>query len=155
MKLNLGSADRKFDGYKSVDIVPPADFVCDLSKPWPWEDSSISEVIALNIIEHIEDRIHFINELWRVMKPGAVAVIEVPSAVKGSGFAQDPNHKSMWCLNSFQYFEDGTLAHRRFAKSYGITARFKVRELTERWAKEPTNIELVCYINALLEAVKG
>lgn len=155
MKLNLGSAERHFDGFKSVDIVPPADYVTDLSKPWPWEDSSVDEVIALNIIEHIEDRIHFMNELHRVMKPGAVVVIEVPSAVKGSGFAQDPTHKSMWCMNSFQYFEDKTIAHERFAKSYGITARFKVRELSERWAVEPSNIEPVCYINALLECVKG
>lgn len=152
MKLNLGACDRKFPGYLSVDICPPADVVADLAGPWPWADSTADAVKAYDIIEHIEDKIHFMNELHRVCRSRAVVEIEVPSATKGAGAFQDPTHRSYWTLNSFQYFQVGSNAVKRFAKSYGITARFKVVSLTERQyqdVKEP-----VWKIVAVLEAVK-
>lgn len=152
MKLNLGAADRRVAEYQSVDIVPPADFVCDLSQLWPWPDSSVDDVIAYDIIEHIEDRIHFMNSLHRVLKPGAIATIETPNASRGAGFFQDPTHKSPWVMNSFQYFQDGSFAHQRLAKSYGITARFQIISLTEREYKDAH--EPVWKIRAVLRAVK-
>lgn len=152
MNLNLGASDRTFDGYLSVDIVPPADVVADLSKPWPWPDSSVDAVIAFDIIEHISDRIHFMNELHRVMKNGSFATIEVPNACKGAGYFQYPTHKSPWVMNSFQYFENGSPAHARFAKAYGITARFDVMRLTESsWQEQ---YEITWKIHAVLRAVK-
>lgn len=152
MRLNLGAADRQFDGFLSVDIAPPADVVTDLSRIWPWTDSSIDEVKALDIIEHIADRIHFMNELHRVLRPGARVIIETPNASRGSGYFQDPTHKSPWCLNSFQYYEEGSFAVQRLAKSYGITARFKIIELGETEYQDVR--EKVWKIRAVLEAVK-
>lgn len=63
MKLNLGANDRKMSGFLSVDIVPPADIICDLNGPWPWEDSSVDEVLAYSVFEHIGDCTH-ISEAW-------------------------------------------------------------------------------------------
>ena len=152
MKLNLGSRERNFAGYTSVDLCPPADVIADLSKPWPWADSSVEAVKAFDVIEHIEDKIHFMNELWRVCRSGAVVEIEVPNACHGAGGFQDPTHKSYWTMNSFQYFQAGSNAVKRFAKSYGITARFKVIAITERQYQDVK--ELVWKINAVLETVK-
>lgn len=152
MRLNLGAADRQIPGFSSADICPPADFVCDLSQPWPWEDSSIEEIMALDVIEHIENRIHFMNELHRVLKAGARVTIETPNASRGAGYFQDPTHKSPWVLNSFQYYEHGSFAVQRLAKSYGITARFKTIQLGER--EYPDVVERVWKITAVLEAVK-
>lgn len=152
VKLNLGSCDRNLDGFLSVDIVPPADVICDLSGRWFPEDSSVDEVMALDVIEHIADKIHFMNELHRVLKAGGKATIETPNAAKGDGFWQDPTHKSGWVMNSFQYFQDNTFAHNRLAKSYGITARFKIASLSEREYQDAH--EKVWKITAILEAVK-
>lgn len=152
LKLNLGALDRAFPGFLSVDICPPADIVTDLSQPWPWEDSTVDEVKALDVIEHIADRIHFMNQLHRVLKPGARAEIVTPNASRGAGYFQDPTHKSPWCLNSFQYFEEGSFATRRLAQPYGITARFRIISLSERDYKDVH--EMVCKITAVLEAVK-
>src|SRR5690242_811116 len=131
MKLNLGAADRHIDGFISVDLCfatrPPGPFVIvDLRQSWPWDYSMVDEIVAYDIIEHLPDRIHTMNEMWRVLKPGARAVIEVPNASRGAGFFQDPTHVSWWCRNTFQYFQEGSFAHKRLAKSYGITARFKI-----------------------------
>jgi predicted SAM-dependent methyltransferase len=152
MRLNLGACDRRIDGFISVDIAEPADQLTDLSWPWPWADSSIEEVRAHDVIEHIADRIHFMNELHRVLKPGARATIETPNASKGAGYFQDPTHKSPWCLNSFQYFQHASFAHNRLAESYGITAAFNIISLTERPYQDVH--EQVWKITAVLEAVK-
>ena len=161
MKLNLGAADRSIEGFVSVDIVPPADVVTDLSFAWPWEDNSVDEVRAHDVIEHVRDveplfngRVHFMNELHRVLKPGARAMIDTPNAAKGSGFYQDPTHKQPWCLSTFKYFEAGAFAHTRLARSYGITAAFKVIELSENASPGEDNREQVWKIRAVIEAVK-
>lgn len=178
MKLNLGSCDRAFAGFQSVDLCPPADIIADLSDLWPWPDSSVEEVRAHDVFEHIGDcdhvmtdcercvypedgdvpmrhwsgRIHVMNELHRVLKPGARATVEVPSAAHGGGFACDPTHVTPWCLSSFAYFELGSGAHTRFAKSYGITAAFRVIALSE--SADPSHREPVWKVTAILEAVK-
>jgi len=156
MRLNLGCSDRAVAGFVGVDIAPPADQIVDLNGPWPWADSSVDEVVAFDIFEHLPDRIHTMNELWRVLKPGARATIEVPSATKGAGQWQDPTHVSPWCMNSFQYFEHGSFAQTRgggqLMRSYGIKASFRIVSLSEREYRDV--MEPVWKITAVLEAVK-
>jgi SAM-dependent methyltransferase len=85
LKLDLGCGTRKRDGFVGVDARAFAgvDQVIDLgdtSKPWPWDDASVDEVNASHVVEHFtaEQRIHFVNELYRVLKPGAKALLTVP-----------------------------------------------------------------------------
>lgn len=190
MKLNLGAADRHVDGFLSVDIAQSADGLVDqivnLEGLWPWPDSSVDEVIAYDVCEHIGDcdhitslclkcvmicampevrrpcrvrhplgRIHFMNELHRVLLPGSRATIETPDAAKGAGYYQDPTHKTPWTRNSFQYYgagPGGEFAHGRLSKSYGITAKFKLISLDEREYQD--TFDKVWKITAVLEAVK-
>ena len=56
-------------------------------------------------------------------------------------------------MNSWQYFEAGSYAHVRLAKSYGITAAFKVISLIELPYQDVR--EMVWKITAILEAVKS
>jgi hypothetical protein len=151
-KLNLGCADILLPGFTNVDVGPPADAIVDLSLPWPWETSSVTEVIAHDIIEHIADRIHFMNELHRVMGAGARVEIITPNASRGAGYWQDPTHKSGWCLNSFQYYEAGSFAVNRLAGLYGITARFKILEIGETAYQDA--YEEVWKIRVVLECIK-
>ena len=155
LRLNLGCGDRAVLGFMGVDIVigPGIDWVTNLAERWPWDDSSVSDVIAYDVIEHIADRIHFMNELWRVLEPGGCATIETPNASRGAGFWQDPTHKAGWCRNSFQYFQDGSFAWKRLATAYGIRARFDIQELTESVYKDV--YEEVWKIRAVLRAVKS
>ncbi len=188
MKLNLGCGDRVIPGFTGVDIAdawiggphdtPDGYQQVDLAGPWPWEDSSVEEVLAFDVIEHIVDRpnrweymtplpytdatpfrnngrIHFLNELHRVLKPGARATIETPDASRGVGFTQDPTHVSPWCRSTFKYFEHGAFAHTRLSKAYGITAAFKVIEMTALGPMPGEGYgDQVWKIRAVLEAVK-
>lgn len=81
LKLDLGCGTTKRDGFEGADC---RDFgqkhVIDLTKPWPWGDSSVEEVHCSHFVEHLKprERIHFVNELWRVLIPGGKATIITP-----------------------------------------------------------------------------
>lgn len=82
LKLDLGAGKNKREGFKGVDVRPfeGVDIVADLTKEWPWADSSVEEVHCSHMVEHLTapQRIHFCNELYRVLKPGAKATIIAP-----------------------------------------------------------------------------
>lgn len=126
-RLNLGCSDRRIPGFLGVDIYkgPTVDIVQDLSRRWGWADNDVDEIIAHDIIEHLPDKIHTMNELHRVLKPGGRVEICVPTT-DGPGAFQDPTHVSFWHRRSFLYYEAGNIYRERFAKAYGITAAFRV-----------------------------
>jgi SAM-dependent methyltransferase len=97
MKLDLGCGISKRDGFIGVDIkkFPGVDIVADLTKPWPWEDSSIDEVHCSHTVEHFtwDERVHFFNELYRVLKDKGTALILTPHWSHAC-FYGDPCHKA-------------------------------------------------------------
>lgn len=127
LRLNLGCCDRRIDGYLGIDRVagPAVDRVVDLSQPWPFENDSVSEILAHDVIEHLPDKILSMNEIHRVLVMGGRVDIVVPTT-DGRGAWQDPTHVSFWNRNSFWYFERGNPYRERFAASYGIRAAFRV-----------------------------
>jgi SAM-dependent methyltransferase len=153
-KLNLGCCDDLRKDYVNVDLrmpincgVPYHEWDLNIT-PWPWADSLIDFILAADVIEHLEDPIATMNEMWRVLKPGAMAEIAVPST-EGRGAFQDPNHKSWWNRNSFFYYTDKDPHRERFGDSYGIKARFQV--MAERTEYLEDN---VLKLRIILKAVK-
>ena len=73
-KLDLGCGPNKKPGFCGVDQIPfpGVDMILDLRKPWPWENNSIYEVHCSHTLEHFDgmERVHFLNELYRVLMPG-------------------------------------------------------------------------------------
>lgn len=133
MRLNLGCCDQLLPGWINVDLVAPpgvnvidrTDFqFADLREKWPWPDSSVEAIRAFDVIEHLPDKIHTMNEAWRVMAPGARMEIFVP-LFPGSGSVQDPTHVSFWVERSFLYFEAGNIYRDRFAHGNGVKAKFR------------------------------
>lgn len=96
LKLDLGCGGRKQPGFTGVDSLsfPGVDVVADLRQRWPFEDSSVDEAYSSHCLEHFDanERVHFLNELWRVLKPGAKCTVIVPhwSSCRAYG---DPTHK--------------------------------------------------------------
>lgn len=156
VKLNLGACDRRIPEFVSVDIEPPADQIVDLAKPWPWFDSTVDEVFAYDVFEHLPDKRQTMNELWRVLKPGGIARIQVPHATDGDGGHCDPTHCSYWTTSDFEYYVPGIPERERFRRSsyYGVKADFKVRDIrTQRFERRFGGH--VVEIQVVLEAVKS
>lgn len=133
IRLNLGANDRRFTGFLSVDVAPPADFLCDLTQPWPWPDGSVSEVLAYDVFEHLPNKRHTMNELWRVLEPGGKATLQIPHATLGDGGDCDPTHVSKWTTSDFEYYHPGIAERERFRTSsyYAVKADFRVTNLTK------------------------
>lgn len=124
-KLNLGCSDAHRLGFLNVDICEPADLIADLREPWPWGDSSVEEIRAADIVEHLPSKVHTMNEAWRVLRPNGRLLIIVPTT-DGRGAFQDPTHVSFWTPNDFFYFTHGDPHRERFGRAYGVQARFRV-----------------------------
>jgi hypothetical protein len=149
LRLNLGCSDRLEPGFENVDMCQPCDRVVDLRGAWPWETGSVSEIRAWDIIEHLPDRIHTMNEAFRVLKPGGRLDIIVPTT-DGRGAFQDPTHVSFWNRNSFFYFEAGNPHLTRFEKAYGMQCAYRVVS-SDGTVKYPDG---VTKLHIVLEAVE-
>ncbi len=105
VRLNLGCNRRAMEGWVNVDLVRfrGVDRTTNLDHDWPWEDDSVDYIRAYDLVEHLRSNIHTMNEAWRVLRPGGVFEILVPST-DGRGAWQDPTHISFWNTNSFYYY---------------------------------------------------
>lgn len=126
IKLDLGAgSNKKGPEYIAVDFVQAdgVDIVHDLTvTPWPWENESVDEVYSSHFFEHLngKQRIAFMNEAYRILKPGKQCIIITPywTSVRAS---QDPTH--VWppiSENSFLYFnkewrQNNKLTHGDYA----------------------------------------
>jgi hypothetical protein len=82
-RLDFGCGANKREGFTGVDVIafPGVDVVLDIATAvWPWADGSVAEAHASHFVEHLtgRERVHFVNELYRVLAPGATCTIIVP-----------------------------------------------------------------------------
>ena len=82
MRLNLGCGYNKRQGWTNVDRSAACnpDQLVDLeSFPWPWEASTIDEIMLNHVLEHLgattEGYIGIIKEIWRVCRNAATVVL--------------------------------------------------------------------------------
>ncbi len=73
----------------------------------PFPDHFFDGVILSEILEHIEDDVRGLKEVWRVLKPGAVVAITVPNA--NYPFWWDPINKTLETL-FHTHIQNGPLA---------------------------------------------
>ena len=81
LRLDLGCGPHQRDGFTGVDLRDFGQTIkTDLTKSWPWKDGSVVEAHASHFIEHLTapQRIHFVNELYRVLVPGGKCQLIVP-----------------------------------------------------------------------------
>ncbi|MCZ2339890.1 MAG: class I SAM-dependent methyltransferase, partial [Chitinophagales bacterium] len=95
LKLNLACGQSKIDGYFGIDIKPgdTVDATMDLEQfPWDIESESAEEIICSHYVEHTSDLIKFMDEVYRILKPGGRIKIIAPY-YNSMRCWQDPTHK--------------------------------------------------------------
>ena len=120
--LNIGSGEKKLENYINLDICENTDpdVVHDLNVlPWPFEDNFFDRVVAFDVIEHVDSIVHFMEEIYRVSKPGASVELTTPHYTCANSF-RDPTHKHHLGRFSLQYFsgshEFGFYSSARFVE---------------------------------------
>lgn len=122
MKLNLGCGEKKIPGFTGVDHIKTeaCDIIHNLNAfPYPFSDSSVEEVVMDNVLEHLDDTIAVMEEIYRLTTPGAIVRINVPYFKSNSAFT-DPTHKHFFTETSFKYFKPQHSLH------FYTTANFEV-----------------------------
>jgi len=105
-KINLFCSNNKVDGFHGIDIKEGTnvDTVMDLNKyPWDIEDNSIEEIISLHYVQKVDDIIKFMQEIYRILKPGGSIKIIAPYYTSMIA-SQDPTHKRLISESTFIYF---------------------------------------------------
>ncbi|NER23592.1 MAG: glycosyltransferase [Symploca sp. SIO1C2] len=150
LRLDLGCGPRKTEGFVGVDIYDweGVDVVADLTQRFPFPDDSVDEIRAYDIIEHLPDRLHTMNEIWRICKPEAIVDILVPST-DGRGAFQDPTHVSFWNINSFKYYSLEFPSYLDLCKSYGFQGEYKLVSLSQQESGDE-----VIHVRAILKVIK-
>lgn len=121
--LDIGCGSNKMPGSIGIDIRPGpgVDIIHDLDDyPWPLPDACCLSVFARHVVEHICPRrfgmIRFMDECWRLLKPGRQLAIITPHAYS-IGFAQDPTHCNPCNEKTWIYFDP--IWSAEFAKASG------------------------------------
>lgn len=142
-KLNLGSGRIVIEGYTNIDVTqifshdgrPLVDHVLDLEKDiLPFEDNSVSEIVASNFLEHISNLKFVMNECWRVLSSDGVLIATVPICGTKSHW-QDPTHKRCFIPEMLGYFVGSAEwnkdkpSHPRYA-DYGFMPWKHAKELS-------------------------
>lgn len=107
-KLDLGCGRNKKEGFFGIDSFKfdNVDLVLDLGNSrWPFDDDSVEEVHCSHFLEHLtqQERIHFANELYRVMAPGAKAQVITPHWASSRAYG-DPTHRWPPVSEMFNYY---------------------------------------------------
>ena len=131
IRLDIGCGRNVQPGFVGIDMLdePEVDIVWDLEDiPWPLPDESVLVAIASHVIEHINPVkggfLKFMDEVWRVLKPGGEFAIVTPHG-SSQGYLQDPTHCNPCNENTFFYFTpDHQLYNFYKPKPWSVKARF-------------------------------
>jgi len=111
LRLDIGCGANKSFGWFGIDIqpLPGVDLVHNLtSYPWPLPDECALAAMASHVVEHIPPHdfifVNFMNEVWRVLKPGAEFAIVTPHGWS-EGYLQDPTHCNPCSERTWFYFD--------------------------------------------------
>lgn len=141
MKVDLGCGKAKREGFTGVDVSADcdADIVHDLTVlPWPFADGSVEEAYSAQFFEHLTgaQRIDFMHELYRILRPGGTATIITPYWTSGRAM-QDPTHQWPPLLESSYLYFSAEWRRAQGLDHYGIRCDFEFRfgfVYAEAWA---------------------
>lgn len=154
MKLNIGSNDKRVEGFENVDIVPGpnVDIVASAHDLHMIKDESVEEILAEHILEHLTfyQANLALAEWYRVLTFNGKLFIEVPDLlriceafIEGNEYQRFQNNIGYWSLshqifgnqrgrnheeNLAQTHKSGYTLDRLFSMLYGFDFAF-VKEI--------------------------
>lgn len=115
MKLNLGCGFNREEGFVGVDIIKHkgVDVICDLNNfPYPFKDNSVDYVKIFHVLEHLDNPVKVLEELYRIGKDKSYIEIIVPHWKEDS--SRNPWHKHHFRPIWFKVLCKGTSRSIRF-----------------------------------------
>ena len=113
-KLNLGCGFNYKKDYINCDLREvKADKYFDLNKfPYPFEDNSIGEVILSHILEHLDNVVEVLSEVYRICKSKPIVKINTPYFSSESAFS-DIEHRHFFTWTTLDAVDKTNPIHFR------------------------------------------
>jgi SAM-dependent methyltransferase len=143
--LNLGCGDFKKEGYINLDFNKNfnPDVVHDLNKfPYPFQANEFDLVEAYQCLEHLNNLVRVMEEIYRITKNKARIIIEVPHYQSPSAWCS-ATHKQQFSHTTFNDFD------KTYNESYG-NCDFQVLKNELQWFRERHGM-LVRAVRPLIE----
>jgi SAM-dependent methyltransferase len=106
-KLNAGCGNDYREGWVNMDFSKEvkADIYHNFEKiPYPFKDNTFDLIFLDNSLEHIQNILNAIDELWRISKPGAIIEIYVPH-FSGIYATKHLTHYHQFGIGSFDFYK--------------------------------------------------
>lgn len=155
-RLDLACGQNKQEGYFGIDIFPGenVDAVADLTVfPWPIESNSADEIVCSHYVEHTPDLMKFMNEVYRILKPGGKIKIVAPY-YNSIRCWQDPTHLRAINEATFMYYnkqwrETNKLDHYPITCDFDFTYGYDMNVAWANRSEEARNFAILHYNNVI------
>lgn len=113
IRIDIGCGPNKKAGFVGVDTIKfdGVDYVLNAGvEKWPWADGEVDEAHASHFLEHLTnndgrwERVHFFNELHRVLKKDGRCTLVIPHWASERYYG-DPTHKEPFSEMGFYYLD--------------------------------------------------
>jgi len=144
LKLNIGAGNfiMEGEGWRNHDMTkhrPEIDIVFDLNEfPYPLNDNMYDFIRMHDVMEHLNDTIAVMNELWRLLKPNCELEIKA-CGMNNPNRYKDVTHKTFFDTGSFDLFCPDT--ERGKELSYYTDKKWRI--VSERLYRDNIFIKLI------------
>lgn len=113
--LDIGCGRSKYPGSIGIDHIafPGVDIVSSLETPLPLGNNEFDIVYANQVLEHVDNLVGLVGEIYRVLKPGGKLIAHTPY-FRSSWAHIDPTHVRCFTINSLDYFVEETYCFKNY-----------------------------------------
>jgi SAM-dependent methyltransferase len=149
-RLNLGCGTDVRPGWVNLDIAPlhGVDVVHDLRRlPLPFDNGRFSEVLAKDVLEHL-DYVPLLRELHRILAPGGALHVVSPHFTSAAVWL-DPTHRTAFAIDTLRFFAAGErFAGRSYYFDFSFSGVENARIAFHRYRWQPWNYIVEAAVNA-------
>ncbi len=118
IKLNIGASVTYIPNFINIDIAPHADICLDLNKEsLPFEENSVDVVFSYHTLEHIENYMFTLSEIYRVLKHRGRLFLGLPYVSSTKYHLVNPYHYHNFNEYSFDFFDPDKLKGSAFEEN--------------------------------------
>jgi len=110
LRVDIGCGFHPKAGYVGLDKRNCGQtYQCDIEvENLPFRDNSVDAIYCYYVLEHIHNLVHVMDEMWRVLKPGAILEVAVPHFLCRNAWI-DPTHIRCFSEWSMDYYIPGMI----------------------------------------------
>ena len=147
MKLNVGCGRNLLEGWINLDKTG-GDIKADLNERLPFEDNSATHILMSHVLEHIQNPLPMMEELYRIAKPGCLMVVACPYGSSDDAW-EDPTHVRPIFASSTLFFSQPAY----WKADYGYRGDWRTNEIHFKMRHAYTDQEILTFRNLVSEIV--